>query len=53
MKASGMSAGKERNEEIARRIQELDSGAVKPIPWEEAGNEVSATVDGNSERKNW
>jgi putative addiction module component (TIGR02574 family) len=24
------------SEEIARRIQEVESGAVKPIPWEEA-----------------
>ena len=24
------------SEEIARRIQEVESGAVQPIPWEEA-----------------
>jgi putative addiction module component (TIGR02574 family) len=24
------------SEEIARRIREVESGAVKPIPWEEA-----------------
>jgi putative addiction module component (TIGR02574 family) len=34
------------NEEIARRIQELDSGKVKPIPWAEARRQVSAILNG-------
>jgi len=40
------SAEDEWNEEIARRIQELDSGKVKPIPWAEARRQVSATLNG-------
>jgi putative addiction module component (TIGR02574 family) len=36
------SAEEEWNREIARRIRELDSGKVKPIPWEEARRQVSA-----------
>jgi putative addiction module component (TIGR02574 family) len=36
----------EWNEEIARRIQELDSGKVKPIPWAEARRQVSAILNG-------
>jgi len=36
------SAEEEWNREIARRIRELDSGRVKPIPWEEARRQVSA-----------
>ena len=35
------SAEEEWNREIARRIRELDSGKVKPIPWEEARRQVS------------
>lgn len=34
------------NEEIARRIRELDSGAVKPIPWREARRQISAMLNG-------
>ncbi len=30
------SAEEEWNKEIARRIAELDSGKVKPVPWAEA-----------------
>jgi putative addiction module component (TIGR02574 family) len=31
--------------EIKRRIEELDSGKVKPIPWEEARREVVASPE--------
>ncbi|HTA49031.1 MAG TPA: addiction module protein, partial [Verrucomicrobiae bacterium] len=34
------SAEEEWNEEIARRIQELDSAKVKPIPWAEARRQI-------------
>jgi len=40
------SAEEEWNREIARRIRELDSGKVKPIPWEEARRQVSAILHG-------
>jgi putative addiction module component (TIGR02574 family) len=40
------SAEEELNEEIARRIQELDSGKVKPIPWAEARRQISAMLNG-------
>jgi putative addiction module component (TIGR02574 family) len=40
------SAEEEWNKEIARRIQELDSGKVKPIPWGEARRQVSAILNG-------
>jgi putative addiction module component (TIGR02574 family) len=40
------SAEEEWNEEIARRIHELDSGKVKPIPWSEARRQVSAILNG-------
>jgi putative addiction module component (TIGR02574 family) len=40
------SAEEEWNEEIARRIQELDSGKVKPIPWAEARRQISAMLNG-------
>jgi putative addiction module component (TIGR02574 family) len=40
------SAEEEWNEEIARRVQELDSGKVKPIPWAEARRQVSAILNG-------
>jgi putative addiction module component (TIGR02574 family) len=32
------------NEEIARRIEELDSGKVKPIPWAQARRKITATL---------
>jgi putative addiction module component (TIGR02574 family) len=40
------SAEEEWNEEIARRIQELDSGKVKPIPWADARRQISAILNG-------
>ena len=35
----------EWNKEIARRIEELDSGKVKPIPWAEARRQISAVLN--------
>ena len=40
------SVEEEWNREIARRIVELDSGKVKPIPWAEARRQVSAILHG-------
>jgi putative addiction module component (TIGR02574 family) len=40
------SAEEEWNNEIARRIQELDSGKVKPVPWAEARRQISAILNG-------
>ena len=40
------SAEEEWNKEISRRIEELDSGKGKPIPWEEARREISAILHG-------
>ena len=40
------SAEEEWNKEIARRIEELDSGNVKPIPWGEARRQISAILNG-------
>jgi putative addiction module component (TIGR02574 family) len=34
------------SQEIARRIGELDSGKVKPIPWAEARRQISAILHG-------
>jgi putative addiction module component (TIGR02574 family) len=34
------------SEEIAHRIEELDSGKVKPIPWAEARRQVSDLLNG-------
>ncbi|HTS37925.1 MAG TPA: addiction module protein [Candidatus Solibacter sp.] len=34
------------SEEIARRIEELDSGKVKPIPWAEARRQIAAMLNG-------
>lgn len=34
------------NKEIAHRIQELNSGKVKPIPWAEARRQISAILNG-------
>jgi putative addiction module component (TIGR02574 family) len=39
------SAEEEWNDEIARRIQELDSGKVKPVPWAEARRQISNILD--------
>jgi len=36
----------EWNKEIARRIQELDSGKVKAIPWAEARRQIAAILNG-------
>ena len=41
-----VAAEEEWNKEIARRIAELDSGKVKPIPWAEARRQVSAILNG-------
>ena len=40
------SAEEEWNHEISRRIAELDSGKVKPIPWAEARRQLSAILNG-------
>ena len=32
--------------EIARRIQELDSGRVKPVAWADARQQISAILNG-------
>ena len=32
--------------EIARRVEQLDSGAVKPIPWSEARRQIADLLDG-------
>jgi putative addiction module component (TIGR02574 family) len=40
------SAEEEWNQEIARRIQELDSAKVKPIPWAEARRQISVILNG-------
>jgi putative addiction module component (TIGR02574 family) len=39
-------AEEEWNREIALRIQELDSGKVKPMPWAEARRQLSAILNG-------
>jgi putative addiction module component (TIGR02574 family) len=36
----------EWNKEIAIRLNELDSGKVKPIPWGEARKQISAILNG-------
>ena len=40
------SAEEKWNNEIARRIAELDSGKVKPIAWSEARRQISAILNG-------
>ena len=40
------SAEEEWNQEIARRIEELDSGRVKPVPWAEARRQIAAILNG-------
>jgi len=40
------SAEEEWEEEIARRMAELDSGKVKPIPWAEARRQIAAILNG-------
>ncbi|MFZ0803979.1 MAG: addiction module protein [Terriglobales bacterium] len=39
-------AEEEWTKEIARRIQELDSGKVKPIPWADARRQIAAILNG-------
>lgn len=39
-------AEEEWNKEIARRIAELDSGKVKPLPWADARRQISALLHG-------
>jgi len=41
-----VSAEEEWNREIARRIEELDSGKVKTIPWGEARRQIAAILNG-------
>lgn len=41
-----VSAEEEWNDEIARRIEELDSGKVRPVPWAEARRQVAAILNG-------
>jgi putative addiction module component (TIGR02574 family) len=40
------SAEEQWSREIARRIAELDSGKVKPVPWAEARRQISAILNG-------
>jgi putative addiction module component (TIGR02574 family) len=40
------SAEEEWSQEIARRIAEVDSGKVKPIPWGEARRQISTILNG-------
>ena len=40
----------EWNKEIARRIEELDSGKVKTIPWAEARRQISLILNGRQAR---
>lgn len=32
--------------EIARRIEELDSGKVRPVPWADARRQIAAILNG-------
>jgi putative addiction module component (TIGR02574 family) len=40
------SAEEEWSQEIMRRIQELDSGKVRPVPWAEARRQVAVILNG-------
>ena len=40
------SAEEEWSREIAHRIEQLDSGKAKPIPWGEARRQISAILNG-------
>jgi len=40
------SAEEEWNKEIAHRIQELDSGKVKPVSWAEVRRQISVIMSG-------
>ena len=37
-------------EEIARRVDELDAGQVKPVPWEEVRERLLAQENGGQKR---
>ncbi|MGB7586044.1 MAG: addiction module protein [Terriglobales bacterium] len=39
-------AEEEWNKEISRRIAELDSGKVRPIPWADARRQIAAILNG-------
>jgi putative addiction module component (TIGR02574 family) len=41
------SAEEEWSREIARRIEELDSGKVKPVPWAKAHLQISGLLNGS------
>ena len=41
------SAEEDWSHEIARRIEDLDSGRMKPIPWGEARRRISAILNGH------
>ena len=41
------SAEEEWSREIARRIEELDSGKVKPVPWAKARLQISGLLNGS------
>jgi putative addiction module component (TIGR02574 family) len=45
-------AEEEWNREIAQRIQELDSGRVKSIPWADARRQIAAMLNGRSSAQN-
>ena len=34
------------SQEIARRIEELDSGKMKPVPWADARRQIAAILNG-------
>lgn len=38
------------SQEIARRLREVESGAVRPIPWEEARRIIFGSRDGAKDR---
>lgn len=40
----------EWNREVARRIEELDSGKVKPVPWSEARRQIALILNGRQAR---
>ena len=46
VEASAESAEEEWSREIARRIEELDSGKVQPLRWEAARREIAAILNG-------
>jgi putative addiction module component (TIGR02574 family) len=40
------SAEEQWRAEITRRLEELDSGKVKPIPWESARRQIASILNG-------